>query len=131
MRKTPLYEEGCPQGGVCSSVSDSANIARHLPLMAAQQPDHAAIKVPRGRSEDGRIDYLTLSFRDLDAEVDAWVAQLQAKGVRRGDRVARGQVIAKVGSTGNVTSPQLHFELRKGTGAVDPAQFLTRAQAGL
>ena len=51
--------------------------------------------------------------------------------VRRGDRVARGQVIAKVGSTGNVTSPQLHFELREGTRAVDPAQFLTRAQAGL
>jgi len=68
-------------------MDDSANIARHLPLMAARQPDHPAIKVPRGRTRDGRIDYLTLSFRELDAEVDAWVERLRAKGVRRGDRV--------------------------------------------
>lgn len=66
---------------------DSANIARHLPLMAARQPDHPAVKIPRGRTDDGRIDYLALSFRELDAEVDAWVARLQGKGVRRGDRV--------------------------------------------
>ena len=31
------------------AVSESANIARHLPLMADRQPDHPAIKVPRGR----------------------------------------------------------------------------------
>lgn len=68
-------------------MTDSANIARHLPLMAARQPDHPAVKIPRGRTRDGRIDYLTLSFRELDAEVDAWVAHLAAKGVRRGDRV--------------------------------------------
>lgn len=68
-------------------MSESANIARHLPLMAARQPNHPAVKVPRGRTRAGRIDYLTLSFRELDAEVDAWVAKLAAKGVRRGDRV--------------------------------------------
>jgi acyl-CoA synthetase (AMP-forming)/AMP-acid ligase II len=68
-------------------MTDSANIARHLPLMAARQPDHPAVKIPRGRTGDGRIDYLTLSFRELDAEVDAWVAHLAAKGVQRGDRV--------------------------------------------
>jgi acyl-CoA synthetase (AMP-forming)/AMP-acid ligase II len=65
----------------------SANIALHLPLMAAHQPDHPAVKIPRGRTRDGRIDYLTLSFRELDAEVDAWVARLRGKGVRTGDRV--------------------------------------------
>lgn len=68
-------------------MTDSANIARHLPLMAARQPGVAAVKIPRGRTGDGGIDYLTLSFRELDAEVDAWVAKLTAKGVRRGDRV--------------------------------------------
>ncbi len=66
---------------------DSANIARHLPLMAARQPDHPAVKIPRGRTGDGGIDYLTLSFRELDAEVDAWAAKLTARGVQRGDRV--------------------------------------------
>ncbi|MFZ9682321.1 MAG: AMP-binding protein [Cephaloticoccus sp.] len=65
---------------------DSANIARHLPLMADRQPDQAALKVPRGRTAGGRIDYLTLSFRELDAEADAWCARLTAAGLQRGDR---------------------------------------------
>jgi len=64
----------------------SANIARHLPAMAQSQPAQAALKIPRGRTSDGRIDYLVLSFRQLDAEVDAWCRHLIAKGVRRGDR---------------------------------------------
>ncbi|MFM1850653.1 MAG: hypothetical protein RIS54_337 [Verrucomicrobiota bacterium] len=65
---------------------DSANIARHLPLMADRQPDQAALKIPRDRTADGRIDYLALSFRELDAEVDAWCARLTAAGLQRGDR---------------------------------------------
>lgn len=44
--------------------------------------------------------------------------------VRRGDRVKRGQVIAKSGQTGDVTSPQLHFEIRKGQTPVDPIPYL-------
>jgi murein DD-endopeptidase MepM/ murein hydrolase activator NlpD len=44
--------------------------------------------------------------------------------VKRGDKVSRGQVIAKSGDTGNVNSPQLHFELRKGSTPVDPTGYL-------
>lgn len=44
--------------------------------------------------------------------------------VKRGDTVAQGQVIATVGRTGNVDSPQLHFEVRKGTQAMNPLEFL-------
>jgi murein DD-endopeptidase MepM/ murein hydrolase activator NlpD len=44
--------------------------------------------------------------------------------VKRGQKVARGQVIARVGSTGNVNSPQLHFELRHGDKPVDPRAYL-------
>lgn len=40
--------------------------------------------------------------------------------VQRGDKVARGQRIALVGSTGSVSSPQLHFEVRIGKKPVDP-----------
>jgi murein DD-endopeptidase MepM/ murein hydrolase activator NlpD len=47
--------------------------------------------------------------------------------VKRGDPVKRGQVIAKSGQTGNVTSPQLHFEIRKGATPVDPSQYLSGA----
>jgi murein DD-endopeptidase MepM/ murein hydrolase activator NlpD len=44
--------------------------------------------------------------------------------VKRGEIVKRGQVIAKSGASGNVSSPQLHFELRKGQTPVDPTTFL-------
>ena len=44
--------------------------------------------------------------------------------VKRGETVKRGQIIAKSGQSGNVASPQLHFELRKGTTPVDPTQYL-------
>lgn len=44
--------------------------------------------------------------------------------VKRGDTVKRGQQIAKSGQSGNVTSPQLHFELRKGSEPVDPSKYL-------
>jgi murein DD-endopeptidase MepM/ murein hydrolase activator NlpD len=47
--------------------------------------------------------------------------------VKRGETVKRGEVIARSGQTGNVTSPQLHFEIRKGSTPVDPAQFLNGA----
>ena len=48
--------------------------------------------------------------------------------VSKGQAVKRGQTIAKVGSTGNVTQPQLHFEIRNGSRAVDPTPFLADAE---
>jgi len=47
--------------------------------------------------------------------------------VKRGEKVSRGQVIAKVGTTGGVNEPQLHFELRRGKQPVDPKEFLAPA----
>ena len=44
--------------------------------------------------------------------------------VKRGDTVKRGQTIAKSGQSGNVSSPQIHFELRKGSTPVDPTGYL-------
>jgi murein DD-endopeptidase MepM/ murein hydrolase activator NlpD len=44
--------------------------------------------------------------------------------VKRGDQIKRGQIIAKSGQTGNVSSPQIHFELRKGSTPVDPSGYL-------
>ena len=49
--------------------------------------------------------------------------------VKKGDTVKRGDVIAKSGSTGAVQSPQLHFEVRKGATALDPATFLNSTSA--
>ena len=47
--------------------------------------------------------------------------------VKRGDAIKRGQVIAKSGQSGEVGSPQLHFEIRKGSSPVNPLEFLNGA----
>jgi murein DD-endopeptidase MepM/ murein hydrolase activator NlpD len=46
--------------------------------------------------------------------------------VKRGDRIKRGQVVAKAGRTGQVDQPQVHFELRQGQKPVDPTPFMER-----
>lgn len=64
---------------------------------------------------------------------DGWVsayAHNQANLVRQGERVRQGQVIARVGTSGNVSSPQLHFELRKNNRPVDPERYLRDRAAG-
>ncbi len=47
--------------------------------------------------------------------------------VRPGQKIQRGQVVARVGSTGGVTTSQLHFEIRKGRRALDPLRHLGSA----
>jgi murein DD-endopeptidase MepM/ murein hydrolase activator NlpD len=50
---------------------------------------------------------------------------LSEKKVKVGDAVKKGKVIGKVGTTGNVTGPHLHFEVRKGkNNPVDPSTFI-------
>ena len=44
--------------------------------------------------------------------------------VKRGQTVKSGDIVAKVGHTGSVRAPQLHFELREKTIAVDPMNYL-------
>ena len=47
--------------------------------------------------------------------------------VKRGDKVKRGQVIATVGDSGAVTTPQVHFQVRQGAHAVDPRPLMDRS----
>lgn len=50
---------------------------------------------------------------------------LSKKNVKVGDTVKKGQVVGLVGTTGNVTGPHLHFEVRKGkNNPVDPGSYL-------
>jgi len=49
--------------------------------------------------------------------------------VARGDKVQKGQIITRSGDSGSVRSPQLHFELRRGTKAVNPLEYMTSQQS--
>jgi murein DD-endopeptidase MepM/ murein hydrolase activator NlpD len=66
----------------------------------------------------------------LIKHANGWIsayAHLDDVTVRPGDAIAAGQVIAKVGDSGGVQEPQLHFELRRGKKPVDPREFLSPA----
>lgn len=62
------------------------NIASRLTLMAGRYPEKAAVKMPIGKQADGNPQYRTLSFAELDAEVDALAHGLTGLGVSRGMR---------------------------------------------
>jgi murein DD-endopeptidase MepM/ murein hydrolase activator NlpD len=106
------------------------------PKANGQQSDGIDLAVPEGTAvraaEDGVVAYAgnelkgygnLILIRHGNGFVTAY-AHASEIMVKRNDTVRRGQVIAKSGQTGNVTSPQLHFEIRKGSSPVDPAQFL-------
>lgn len=67
-----------------------------------------------------------LLVRHADGYITAY-AHLDKVLVAKGNKVSRGQAIATVGNSGGVDQPQLHFEIRKGTQAVDPTRFLAIA----
>jgi murein DD-endopeptidase MepM/ murein hydrolase activator NlpD len=63
----------------------------------------------------------------LIRHADGWVtayANAESLLVKEGDKVVQGQAIAHAGATGAASSPQVHFELRRGKSPVDPAQYL-------
>lgn len=94
------------------------------------------IAVPEGTpvkaAEGGTVAYAGSELKGYGNLVlirhdDGWVSAYAHNGelsVKRGEKVKRGQTIAKSGQSGNVSSPQLHFELRKGSTPVDPVPHL-------
>ncbi len=58
---------------------------------------------------------------------DRWMtayAHMDNLHIKRGQTVKRGQTIGTVGSSGSVDRPQLHFEVRRGTEALNPKLYL-------
>jgi murein DD-endopeptidase MepM/ murein hydrolase activator NlpD len=114
-------------------------IAAFGPKPNGLQNDGINLAVPEGTpvkaAEDGVVAYAgnelkgygnLVLVRHANGFVTAY-ANASDILVKRGEAVKRGQVIAHSGQTGNVTSPQLHFEIRKGATPVDPAQYLNGA----
>ena len=63
--------------------------------------------------------------RHADGFVSVY-AHNDANLVREGQTVSRGEVVARVGSTGRVSGPHLHLEIRKNNAAQDPLRYLPR-----
>lgn len=95
------------------------------------------ISVPEGTpikaAEAGTVAYAGSEVKGFGNLVmvrhsDGWVsvyANASEIKVKRGDVIKRGQVIALSGQSGDVSAPQLHFELRKGSVPVDPVDHLS------
>jgi murein DD-endopeptidase MepM/ murein hydrolase activator NlpD len=103
--------------------------------------DGIDVAVPQGTSvqaaENGVVAYAGNELKGygnlvLIRHANNWVsayANNEELLVKRGDKVRRGQIIAKAGATGAVSQPQVHFELRKGSRPVDPTKYMSDAAA--
>lgn len=85
---------------------------------------------------DGVVAYAGNEIRGfgnmlLIRHAESWIsayAHNERVLVRKGERVRKGQVVSRVGSSGNVGGPQLHFELRRNDRLVDPERYLPRTR---
>lgn len=113
-----------PRGGGLHN--DGINIAapRGTPVLAAEN----GVVVYAGSELKGFGNLLLINH--AGGYMTAY-AHNEALLVRRGDEVRRGQAIARVGRTGSVSSPQLHFEVRRNSRAIDPKPYLQRGVAAL
>ncbi len=101
-----------------------------------ERNDGIDISVPEGTSvkaaENGVVIYSGNELQDygnllLVRHDGGWVsayAHNKSLNAKRGDKVSRGQTIAKSGRTGNAVRPMIHFELRKDANPVNPQKYL-------
>jgi murein DD-endopeptidase MepM/ murein hydrolase activator NlpD len=119
-----------------SPISSGRIIAKFGPKKNGTHSDGVNIKAPMGTkiksAERGKIVYVGNALRGYGNLViikhpNNWLtayAHSDEIFVTKGQSVTKGQVIATVGSSGSVDSPQLHFGLRKGRRAVNPEKYL-------
>lgn len=104
-----------------------------------KQNDGINVAVPEGTpikaAEDGVVTYAgnelkgygnLVLVRHSNGYVTAY-AHASELAVKRGETIKRGQTLGKAGQTGDVSSPQVHFEIRQGSNPVDPTKFLNGA----
>jgi len=101
--------------------------------------DGINVAVPKGTSikaaENGVVAYAGSELEPygnliLIRHANNWVTAYAHNDkllVKRGDTVRRGQIIGKAGQSGNVSQPQLHFELRKGSKPVNPLSYMANS----
>ncbi len=113
----PVLSDFGPKGGGMHNDGINIGAARGASVRAAE----AGTVVYAGNEMRGFGNLLLIQHED------GWVtayAHNETLLVKRGDRVKKAQTIARVGSTGGVAAPQLHFEIRRGNRAVNPMDYL-------
>lgn len=73
---------------------------------------------------DDRTGYGLHVIIDHGQGLSSLYAHLETVAVASGEHVAAGQVVGRVGSTGNSTGPHLHFEIRVNGVPHDPQSYL-------
>ena len=71
-------------------------------------------------------DYGNLVIVKHDHSLATIYAHLDEILVKKGQEISLGHIVGKVGSTGNVSFPQLHFAVRKNKKTVDPALYIPK-----
>lgn len=115
---------------------DGRVISSYGPKKDGLHNDGINIGAPRGApvraAENGVVVYAGNELKGsgnlvLIRHEDRWMsayAHMDRLLIKRGEIVQRGQSIGTVGSSGSVSEPQLHFELRRGTEAINPERYL-------
>jgi len=116
-----------PVEGKISNVFEGAESSRHQGIDIP-----SSVGTPIKASNAGKVIYSgngikgygnLIILRHSD-EYGTVYAHNQVNLVEEGIWAEKGQIIAKVGRTGNATGPHLHFEIRKNNKALDPLLFL-------
>jgi murein DD-endopeptidase MepM/ murein hydrolase activator NlpD len=76
------------------------------------------------RSEYNRNGYGHLIVIKHEKDLATYYGHQSKRLVSKGQRVRKGEIIGKVGSTGRSTGPHLHFEVRRGRTSLNPNQFI-------
>jgi murein DD-endopeptidase MepM/ murein hydrolase activator NlpD len=104
--------------------NDGINIATPM-----DTPIHAAASGTVIYAGDELKAYGNLVLIKHTGDFTTAYAHADRLAVSRGDFVSKGQVIGYTGQTGDVSRPQLHFEVRSGTTPVNPRAYLSVQQA--
>ena len=119
---TPIEGRITSRYGVSSSLRKSTHTG--LDIAAVQGTDIHVIADGTVTSASYNGAYGNLVKVDHGNGVETWYAHTSKMLVKKGDTVKAGDIIAKVGSTGNSTGPHLHLEIRINGEHVNPQNYL-------